>query len=271
MKFCLPSKTFLVGEYGVLARGGALLFNTHPCFAFQEGVFFDPHRGQGGFGASSAEWLFRHLATCHEDLKQILNKRLDQKLAFKLQKKYQKTFKNEEGDQFVPLPSGVDILSQCVGRVAHIDLEKGVFQSRPWPFKGLKVIIVPTGNKVLTHEHLKKGVDLKVCQMLAQKSQKVISAFCQVQEGAFLSALEDFIQTLECQGLCCQETLGLKKWLREQFPSLLVKGCGAFGMDTLLMICRTPYFFDIKKFLKEQKFGRILITIDDLSEGLQEV
>ena len=85
-----PSKTFLTGEYGVLAKGGqSLVVNTYPLFElhiapkgnracwgihkkspagtwiqnnpndFEDiGItFVDPHQGRGGFGASTAQFL----------------------------------------------------------------------------------------------------------------------------------------------------------------------------------------------------------------------
>src|SRR5665213_3933088 len=92
--FSAPSKTFLTGEYAVLCGGPALVLNTSPRFELKAvrgefGVagipdgspasqwikqraplladwkieFSDPHQGQGGFGASSAQFLFVHALT----------------------------------------------------------------------------------------------------------------------------------------------------------------------------------------------------------------
>lgn len=277
MMFSLPSKTFLVGEYGVLARGGALLFNTHPCFEFKDGQFFDPHQHKGGFGASSAKWLFQHLSVCYNDKWELLTKGLNQKLALKLQTEYQKTYAHASQDQI--LPSGVDMLSQCVGQVAYIDVAQGIFQSKLWPFKGLDLLIIPTGNKTFTYQHLKNGIDIKACRCLAQKAQKAIEAFCDIREKDFLMALEDFDNVLEQFGLCCQQTMDIKKQIRKTFPSVFVKGCGALGMDTLLIICQPDLLSDINNFLKEKNilknkskfWEQNNMRVKDLSQGFQEV
>ena len=92
----VPSKTF-VGEYAVLRGGPALIALTRPCFRFsaekseveQKSKFHpdsaaskwfrqsevllrdwkvdlaDSHKGQGGFGASGAEFVFYHLLSTY--------------------------------------------------------------------------------------------------------------------------------------------------------------------------------------------------------------
>ena len=87
----VPSKTFLLGEYSILNGGRALLINNEPRFSCslvptedskgaqgfsQLGAaarllqdidlsgyslhFQDPHEGQGGFGASGAQYIFAY-------------------------------------------------------------------------------------------------------------------------------------------------------------------------------------------------------------------
>lgn len=89
----VPSKTYLTGEYAVLAGGSAIVLNTGPRFELRasrgEGVqgipsgspadgwlkqrqpllnnwkleFIDPHAGRGGFGASGAQFVLAHAFT----------------------------------------------------------------------------------------------------------------------------------------------------------------------------------------------------------------
>ena len=91
--FSCPSKTFLMGEYGALKNAPALLVSTSPRFKmeFRQNIenehslvpfweegdpllkfymenedalmdfhqeYEDPYDGKGGFGASSAQWVF---------------------------------------------------------------------------------------------------------------------------------------------------------------------------------------------------------------------
>lgn len=293
MGLSLPSKTFLVGEYGVLEGGEALLLNTHPRFEFKEGHFFDPHRGQGGFGASSAKWLVEKLSCqgqtfLNEDDKiKLLNKALDRKLATRLRQYYQEDTKvflkklSKDNETFVfserassYLPSGVDLLSQCTGYVAHIKTRSNICRTSIWPFKSLSFFIFLTGHKVVTHQHLSIGrFDYEKLRVLADACQKVVDAFLQKKSRTFLKTLREFDEFLEAYDLCCQPTLQIKKTIRETFPTAVVKGCGAWGMDTVLVICQSDLSDKVKAFLQEKFLTKTdqkyLMTHTDLTEGLQ--
>ena len=271
-----PSKTFLVGEYGALVKGGCLLLNTHPRFIqLKNEEFLDPHQ-QGGFGASSAKWLCKYLSCNHltknekEHLLDIKRNKLDIKLAIKLKETYQKEIKLSEPTLKI-IPSGVDILSQCIGYVAYIDVKKNIFKSLTWPFKNLNFLICPTGNKTFTLEHLKKDIKTQDCILLSKKSQEVIDAFLENQESRFLNALKNFDDCLETLGFCCKQTLSLKKNIKNHFPKVTVKGCGALGMDTLLLICTSDIFSDVKDFIKKDILSQqddFMITHQDLTDGI---
>ena len=273
----LPSKTFLVGEYSALVERGCLLLNTHPRFAqLKNGHFLDPHQQKGGFGASSAKWLCNYLSCNYltkeerEHLFHPNKDQLDTKLAIKLRSAYQKEVKQSESSLKMT-PSGVDILSQCIGQVAYIDVQKNIFKSLIWPFKDLSFIIFPTGNKAFTLEHLKEDIQIQDCKLLSEKSQEVIKAFLNHKKNEFLSTLNDFDCCLENLGFCCAQTLSLKKNIRKHFPKVIVKGCGALGMDTLLLICASDMISNIKDFIENnilpQPIDQI-ITHHDLTDGI---
>ena len=271
-----PSKTFLVGEYSALVEEGCLILNTHPMFIqLKDGQFLDPHQQKGGFGASSAKWLCKYLSNENltksekEHLFDLNRNKLDSKLAIKLRDAYQKEIKQSEPTLKV-IPSGVDILSQCIGQVAYIDIKKGVFKSLTWPFKDLGFLIFPTGNKTFTLEHLKKDIKIQDCGLLAKKSQKVIDAFLENRKGQFLKTLKDFDCCLENLGFCCEQTLSLKKHIKKHFPEVLIKGCGALGMDTLLLVCASDMFSDVKSFIKKDILSRgdQIITRHNLTNGI---
>ncbi|WP_229776915.1 hypothetical protein, partial [Alicyclobacillus cellulosilyticus] len=90
MVWSIPAKTFLLGEYAVLANGPALILTTSPCFKISmvaesslSGIhpespagkywtnckqakglsFYDPYHGLGGMGASSAQFIGAYLAS----------------------------------------------------------------------------------------------------------------------------------------------------------------------------------------------------------------
>lgn len=92
MKWLIPAKTFLLGEYAALAGASAILLTTYPCFELTltsknnqlseihpkspAGVWWqqqhldhgliwnDPYTERGGLGASSAQFLASYLASC---------------------------------------------------------------------------------------------------------------------------------------------------------------------------------------------------------------
>ncbi len=272
-----PSKTFLVGEYSALVSGGCLLLNTYPRFVqLKNGQFLDPHQQKGGFGASSAQWLCSYLSSNHltKDEKEHLfnsNKNeLDANLAIKLKNAYQKEIKKSEPALKIT-PSGVDILSQCIGQVAYINVQKNIFKSLKWPFKDLSFLIFPTGNKAFTLEHLKEDIQIQNCKLLSEKSQDVIDAFLNHKETEFLSTLKEFDLHLEHLGFCCTQTLALKKKIRNHFPQVIVKGCGALGMDTLLLICKSDVLSDVKDFIQKDiliQQNDQIITTQDLTDGI---
>ena len=101
----IPSKTFLLGEYGALCGGAAYILTHPPFFECRQQqsangqqpantrqptdtpqadarrpptpghehilpggqVFIDPHQGRGGFGASSAKFICEHLCKTHKE------------------------------------------------------------------------------------------------------------------------------------------------------------------------------------------------------------
>ena len=271
-----PSKTFLVGEYSALVEEGCLILNTRPRFIqLENGQFLDPHQQKGGFGASSAKWLCKYLFNENltksekEHIFDLNRNKLDSKLAIKLRDAYQKEIKQSEPTLKI-IPSGVDVLSQCIGQVAYIDIKRGVFRSLTWPFKDLNFLIFPTGNKAFTLEHLKGNIKIQNCKLLSYKSQKVIDAFCKHEKYKFLDTLEDFDCNLEQLGLCSQETLQLKSRIKKYFIDVVVKGCGALGMDTLLLVCASDMFSDVKSFIKEDILSRDdqIITHHNLTNGI---
>ena len=272
-----PSKTFLVGEYSALVEGGCLLLNTYPRFVqLKNGGFLDPHQQRGGFGASSAQWICSYLSSHHltknekEHLFNSNKNELDANLAIQLKSTYQKEIKKSE-PTLKTVPSGVDVLSQCIGQVAYIDVQKGIFKSLKWPFKNLSFLIFPTGNKAFTLDHLKEDIQIQDCKLLSKKSQEVINAFLNHKENEFLNTLKEFDLCLEHLGFCCAQTLALKKSIRKHFPQVIVKGCGALGMDTLLLICRSDVLSGVKDFIQKNILSQQndqIITTKDLTNGI---
>src|SRR3990167_644630 len=169
MKWKIPAKTFLVGEYLALTKGPAILLTTKPYFEVklleekclrninqnspagkywqcngskEYGLeFYDPYHGVGGVGASSAQFLGALLASWHfkgENPSQtdILNT-------------YQEFAYNGKG----VMPSGYDVLTQNMRDCVYLNHGLEIYENYAWPFKSISFILVHTKNKLATHEH----------------------------------------------------------------------------------------------------------------------
>jgi len=291
--FSAPSKTFLSGEYAVLAGGPALLLNTEPRFTLTAekgetsltGIpggspayrwlearspllkewnikFHDPHDGRGGFGASSAQFLFVHALT---SLLQISVSRAVEGLDLPALLKDFKTL--TEGKA-----SGADIMGQAVGHVASVHVGNGSeapeAQGTPWPFPELNFTILRTGNKVQTHQHLNE-LEREPLEALLAPANQVNEAFR--SEGSadmFVATVKTYAQTLRELHLQAPSTLALLKRIEEQGWCKAAKGCGALGADTILVMYAREEQETAKRFFTEQKF-EIAADNSQLSEGLQ--
>lgn len=286
IRFSAPSKTFLSGEYAVLSGGPALILNTSPRFSFtatkgEHGVsgiptgspaaewirqrsplladwkleFSDPHMGKGGFGASSAQFLFVHALT---SLLQISVSRAVEGLDLEA---LRQDFIVLSGGQ----ASGADLLAQTVGQVAMVS-ENGA-QSKPWPYPELSFAVLRTGNKIQTHQHLLE-LDREPLSELKGLAYAVAESFAAEPCEKFLEALGAFSMTLRKLHLQVPSTLTILQRLEGQAWCKLAKGCGALGADTVLV------FFGkndraAAMNLSSELGLEVVAGNDDLSGGLQ--
>lgn len=270
----VPSKTFLMGEYGVLAGGPALVLNTEPRFELHSSTtpthnfhpdspaakfltevgkkeffkFFDPHHGAGGVGASSAEFLALYQSIhgsdwTHDDL-------------LKDYKRLATTGKIQ--------PSGVDVLAQAVGSVAYIDVRKRIFEPLNWNFSELSFILVKTGTKIPTHQHLSDLVvsDFSALQNLTQVG---IEAFIAGNTQGLLESVSLFQRALVNANLVARSTLDLLEKFNSIEGVVASKGCGAMGADVVLLLVWSEDRDDVVAKLNSAVFA----TEDDLTDGLR--
>ena len=247
-KFNIPGKTFLVGEYAVLAGGSCLGLGTSPSFSIvlnDNGQKFHPDSpaglylqknnlqnfahefknpyGVGGFGASTAEFIFSYYSNSQsqKNLKEIFQ-----------------TYLGLYADRKEQKPSGADLITQLVGGISHIDLAPAVpaVEKLSWNFKDLEFLVYSTGLKVKTHEHL-ASLDRKICDGLVKPSFDVISAFKTGDSRVFTQALSEWSDKLQQLGLAAPQVVELKRHLQDKIPGILVKPCGALGADVIIILC----------------------------------
>ena len=247
-----PSKTFLIGEYVALQHQPVLVLNTTPCFELwyypneekevagihpespaglflgrhlKNGkvVFVDPHDGQGGFGASTAQYALSYQLLKNNE-------------AFSALETYQQDAWSGQG----PRPSGADLVAQMSSSQAlnYIDFEKREIISSPWPFSDIDFLIFRTGKKLPTHEHL-QSLDLEQISPLSVFIDSAWKALQKKDSSNLIQSLNSFYQELKDRDWVADHSLDLMDKISKMHGCLAVKGCGALGADTLLVLCKT--------------------------------
>jgi hypothetical protein len=286
--FSAPSKTFLAGEYAVLGEAPALILNTGPRFelvarkgptqsaGFPEespaGLwlkerepllegwtleFRDPHNRQGGFGASSAQFIFVHSLTTY--LQSSFAKITEVFDRSALWKDHQVLTKHRG--------SGADVLAQLAGQVALVDVRTIHTRALKWPYPELGFGIVRTHQKVRTHEHLAQ-IDRKAMSLLVRPAQACVESFGNSSSEVFVSRLKTFAGALKEFDLQAPASLNLIRLFEDQPWCLCAKGCGALGADTLLFIYPTEEKEKMNTFVRKQHLT-LVATSQDLSPGLE--
>lgn len=285
MKYFVPSKTFLAGEYSVLVGGAALGLATAPCFEFSHlqqeapdafhvnspagrylrikersvGVhFYDPYlpRGVfGGFGRSTAEYF----AVAFPEILESQSK--ENQSPEKIRQDYLSLFQDEKVK-----PSGVDLLIQYLGRVAYVDPQDQKYKTLSWRFQGLNFFLISTGLKIKTHEHL-ENLDLKRLEELPHYSNQVIDAYLNKTPEKFLQALNSWTEQLRQRQLTHLSALELQANLEKIEGVKVVKPCGALGADVMLILFDHENKERIFSDLRKQKM-KVQASREDLVEGL---
>lgn len=209
----VPAKTFILGEYLVLRGGMAILLTSYPSFVLNVSAgkdapsflsepinyespagnfinrhlnfyknfsleFFDPYKGIGGLGASSAQFALVYALKMH------LKNGTDEELFHALEA-YSHSAWNGEGFA----PSGADIIAQLKGGLCLFHPEKQTINTMEWPFTSLDYCLIHTNNKITTHNHLKSldkldvsGLDNIVEEGLSSLEKKTPGYLLKVSE-----------------------------------------------------------------------------------------
>lgn len=252
MKWQIPAKTFLLGEYAAIAQASAIILTTTPYFELSlidnEGVagihpdspagvwwqkeqgsnkglsFFDPYNGQGGLGASSAQFLGSYLASCN-----LQNKIPD--LNTMLAAYYHSSW---SGNGL--RPSGYDVIAQSQQGCVYINKHNKIIQSYPWPFKDLSFLLIHTGVKLATHHHLQQTTLPPQINQLSGIVDKARQAFELVNSEQLINNINDYHQKLTELNLVAQHSLELINMVQAYPEVLAIKGCGALGADIILIL-----------------------------------
>ena len=264
-----PAKTFILGEYGVLDGGPAILINTAPRFqcAFSKNTqatalpsfpkkspvsqwvlshredfkglslkWTDPFEGKGGMGFSSAQFnmLYTYSLMC-----QGLS--LDQISPQKLWRVYREM----EFEGWVP--SGADVVSQWVGGVCLFQQNPLRVRTLTLSLPSIECLIARTGQRLNTHEHL-KNLKLKDVSELKDLANEGVKAFEHHDEDTFLKIVNNYGLALGAQGFVTESTKRVLEDLKGVPEIKAVKGCGAMGAEVIIVF----YKSEDEKNLKEK-------------------
>lgn len=251
----IAGKTFLSGEYAVLEGGSAITMATKPYFEFSEiqkpsfekinihpesaaglylklknqkieNLFLRNSYGGGGFGQSTAEFIYIWLKVQKQSWPLAKNQHLE------IYQDYLDLFSENESTK----PSGADLLTQInSGLSIFKNDQSATVQSMLWPFKKYEVLIFSTGLKVKTHEHL-QNLDRKHCRDLIKLSDEVAQSIDSKNCDQFLLSMKAWVSALQDKGLTHPDILGLMKMMSLQFSDCIFKPCGALGADVIAVI-----------------------------------
>ena len=252
MKWLIPAKTFLVGEYAAVLGGPAIVLTTMPCFEVSlvdgnhhEGihpdspagqwwashripdkslVWRDPYEGKGGLGASSAQFLGTYLASCH-----LLKIKPSHKVL--LDAYYQSSWRGEG-----LRPSAYDLLAQSQHRCVYVNRQEGILQPFDWVFKDIAFLLVHSGQKLMTHYHLKRVSLPDSMHELSLVAESARTAFLHGSSEQLIAAVDAYQTHLTKRSLVAQHSLEHLQTLKLKKHILTAKGCGAMGADVLLLI-----------------------------------
>lgn len=257
----IPGKTFLLGEYAALQGESALILTTKPCFELDctgvdthpfhkdspagrllqnkncWGTWKDPYAGLGGLGASSAEFLACYLAlhdTCETD---------------HLLKTYQEHTTSQTGLK----PSGYDVLAQSRRGCVFINKNRQEIQEYTWPFADLAFLLIHTGKKLATHTYLQTNTAPNNTRQLSNLADQGKMAFEQADADLLIQAVQETYQELLKNNLVASHTQTLIAQLEMQLPVLAIKGCGAMGADTVVMLVAKDKLVAVKERLVAER------------------
>jgi len=253
MNWYIPAKTFLLGEYAAVAGAGAIVLCTTPCFELslssdgglsgihpespagrwwarqenREGLLWrDPYAGMGGLGASSAQFLGAYLASCY------LSGEEPQQAA--MLSAYYESAWTGQGLR----PSAYDVLAQSQQQCVYINREKNQIKEYAWPFPDLSFLLLHSGQKLATHQHLQTAT-LPTIPILSTIVEQAKEAFDRADSEQLISCITNWQNELSATGFMADHSIRLINELKSNPAILAAKGCGALGADVLLLLIPT--------------------------------
>jgi len=297
----IPGKTFMFGEYAILEGGTCLGIGTKPVFDFDDhahdkkqiiheqspagryvkkiqvdapdlkideidheqlGVHMHNPYQVGGFGASTAEFLYFYLK--YSKVKNIQH-------CFDT---YRSLYEGSREQ-----PSGMDVVTQLCGGLSlnYRSNNLVIHQKIDWSIQGVDFVICSTGLKVKTHEHLAE-LDRKLCLNLVDLSHQLGSLVRSADRLAFFEGLDLWMQKLKESQLTHPLILDLKQEVealaKQQGLSFFkCKPCGALGADVVILFYLSDEAAVFRSFFDQNLASRLKIqaSLASLQSGPLQV
>ncbi len=252
MKWLIPAKTFLLGEYAAVAEASAIVLTTTPCFELSHSAepnlvgihpqspaglwwsqqkdlktglsWHDPYAGCGGLGASSAQFLASYMASC-----MLQEKPAD--MNNMLEAYYQSAWTGKG-----LRPSGYDVIAQSQQGCVYINKQNKAILCYDWPFQDLSFFLIHTGVKLATHHHLQDTALPSQIDYLSNLVDTAKNAFEQQDAQQLVTCINHYHIKLAELGLVAEHSLQLINQLKSYPEVLAIKGCGALGADIILIL-----------------------------------
>lgn len=286
MSLIIPGKTFLVGEYSALVGGSVLGLATGPGFKIDyqskpkakvvqdfsmespagqllqdNSSFFenlkikiqDGFTPYGGFGKSTAEFLS---AQMHLGIGTELGN-------FEKIRQIYKDCSLKSGAEV----SGLDLAIQYFGGVTYYEHSSESYSQGPWAYPQYDFILISTGQKVKTHEHI-QSLNKPMLASLNPLCEQVIASYFKKNIQEFVAGLKAWSELLESSGFLSAESKNLKTKLEKNRDILCVKPCGAMGADVILVLCELEKSLSVQKSFQNLKL-KVQATSLDLMDGVQ--
>ncbi len=294
-KFSIAGKVFLLGEYAVLVGLPALVSTVPDRFKLTVLVnspkgtthihpqspvsklkiwakkmnlgdlpfqFEDPFHGEGGFGASTAQFAMAYLA-------HSLNAGEDHVSWNQAWNLYRELSCDEP-----LLPSGADLVAQWQGGVSFFDPSERHYKNFGSEFDWSSLLVFSTtsqaGRKVPTHEHLKILSDQgfldnsgETFSMLKQSLLTGMSAIRSHDLRGFGEVMDQYADILSQFGLEVKATSEDRQALRKLPDVLGVKGAGALQSDAILVLMK-PNSPHRNQLIETAKSRRLVLVSDGL-------
>jgi hypothetical protein len=233
----------------------------------------DPHEHKGGFGWSSAHFLFLYV------LKLWIEKGKPQELPEIPREQLLSTFLKYSWDGEGWAPSGLDILSQLEGGLLFLQsprkikdgelqpIEFGDYHKlSKWPFSEIQFCLIRTGNKIATHSHLSNLQQIGT-SVLAKIAYDAGTSLLDPHEENFITNINQFRDALREEDLVDPSSWSTQQDLMQRPEVLGIKGCGALGADVLLVVLVDELMEDFIEWASDEGYF-VVGNSRDLHEGL---